>query len=88
MPYGYIGKILRVNLSSESLIIEKPPENFYCQYFGGESFVGYFLLNEFQRGVDPLGSNNTLIFATGLLTGVPECHPRRARWPGHKGRSN
>lgn len=71
MPYGYIGKILRVNLSKESSTIEEPPENFYRQYFGGEGFVGYFLLNELQRGVDPLGPNNKLIFAAGPLTGVP-----------------
>jgi len=71
MPYGYIGKILRVNLSEERLTIEEPPENFYHQYFGGESFVGYFLLNELQRGVESLSPNNKLIFATGPLTGVP-----------------
>jgi len=63
MPYGYIGGILRVNLSKERLTIEEPPENFYRQYFGGESFVGYFLFNELQRGVEPLSPNNKLIFA-------------------------
>jgi aldehyde:ferredoxin oxidoreductase len=71
MPYGYIGKILRVNLSEESLTIEDPPENFYRQYFGGEGFVAYFLLNELQRGVEPLSPENKLIFAAGPLTGVP-----------------
>jgi aldehyde:ferredoxin oxidoreductase len=71
MPDGYIGKILRVNLSSQSLNIEEPPENFYRQYFGGESFVGYFLLKELQWSVDPLSPNNKLIFALGPLTGVP-----------------
>jgi aldehyde:ferredoxin oxidoreductase len=71
MPYGYIGKILRVNLSEQSSTIEEPPENFYRQYFGGEGFVGYFLLNELQRGVEPLSPDNKLIFATGPLTGVP-----------------
>ena len=71
MPYGYIGKILRVNLSKESWTIENPPENFYRQYFGGEGFIGYFLLNELQRGVEPLSPDNKLIFAAGPLTGVP-----------------
>jgi aldehyde:ferredoxin oxidoreductase len=71
MPYGYIGKILRVNLSEESSSIEDPPENFYRQYFGGEGFVAYFLLNELQRGVEPLSPDNKLIFAAGPLTGVP-----------------
>ena len=71
MPYGYNGKILRVDLSSKSLATEELPENFYRQYFGGEGFVGYFLLRELPRGVEPLGPDNKLIFATGPLTGVP-----------------
>jgi aldehyde:ferredoxin oxidoreductase len=71
MSCGYTGKILRVDLSSESLVTEEPPENFYRQYFGGECFVGYFLLKELPRGVDPIGPDNKLIFAAGPLTGVP-----------------
>jgi aldehyde:ferredoxin oxidoreductase len=71
MAGGYTGKILRVDLSSESLATEEPPENFYRQYFGGEGFVGYFLLKELPRGVDPLGPGNKLVFAAGPLTGVP-----------------
>ncbi|MEE9398867.1 MAG: aldehyde ferredoxin oxidoreductase family protein [Dehalococcoidales bacterium] len=71
MPYGYNGKILRVDLSSGKLTTEEFPENFYRQYFGGEGFVGYFLLKELPRGVDPLGPGNKLILAAGPLTGVP-----------------
>lgn len=71
MPYGYTGKILRVDLSSGRFTTEEPPEDFYRQYFGGEGFVGYFLLKELPRGVDPLGPDNKLIFAAGPLTGVP-----------------
>ena len=71
MPYGYNGKILRVDLSSGKLTTEEYPENFYRQYFGGEGFVGYFLLKEVPGGADPLGPENKLIFAAGPLTGVP-----------------
>ncbi|MFC2021591.1 aldehyde ferredoxin oxidoreductase family protein [Chloroflexota bacterium] len=71
MAYGYTGKILRVDLSSERFVTENPPESFYRQYFGGESFVGYFLVKEVPRGADPLSSDNKLIFAAGPLTGVP-----------------
>lgn len=71
MPQGYVGRILRVNLSSERLTVEEPPEHFYRRYFGGEAFVAYFLLNEVQHGVEPLGPDNKLIFAAGPLTGVP-----------------
>lgn len=71
MPHGYAGKILRVDLSSGRLTTESPPENFYRQYFGGEGFIGYFLLKELPPGVEPLSPQNKLIFAAGPLTGVP-----------------
>lgn len=71
MPNGYTGKILRVDLSSGKITAEEFPEEFYRQYFGGEGFVGYFLLKEVPKGTDPLGPNNKLIFAAGPLTGVP-----------------
>ncbi len=71
MPNGYNGKILRVDLSSGKIATEEFPENFYRQYFGGEGFIGYFLLKELSPGVDPLGPDNKLIFAAGPLTGVP-----------------
>ncbi|HUU65147.1 MAG TPA: aldehyde ferredoxin oxidoreductase family protein, partial [Dehalococcoidales bacterium] len=64
-------KILRVDLSSGKLVTEEPPENFYRQYFGGEGFIGYFLLKELPKGVEPLSPANKLIFAAGPLTGVP-----------------
>ena len=70
MPHGYIGRILRVDLSSGRLATEELPENFYRQYFGGEGFVGYFLLKELPPGIEPLSPDNKLIFATGPLTGV------------------
>ncbi|MFC1957127.1 aldehyde ferredoxin oxidoreductase family protein, partial [Chloroflexota bacterium] len=71
MSHGYNGKILRVNLSRGSVSIEKPSEIFCRQYFGGEGFVAYFLLKEVPPGIEPLGQENKLIFATGPLTGVP-----------------
>ena len=71
MPHGYNGKILRVNLSSGKIATEEYPDNFYRQYYGGEGFVGYFLLKEVAKGVEPLSPENKLIFAAGPLTGLP-----------------
>jgi len=71
MTHGYTGRILRVDLASGRVFTEEPPENFYRQYFGGEGFIGYFLLIELPPGVDALDPQNRLIFATGPLTGVP-----------------
>lgn len=71
MPYGYNGKILRVNLSSGRIWEEHPEEDFYRRYFGGRGFISYYLLKELKPGIDPLGPDNPLIFAAGLVTGVP-----------------
>jgi len=69
MVNGYTGNILRVDLTTEKIIIENPKEIFYRRYIGGEGFVAYYLLKELKAGVDPLSAENKLIFAMGLLTG-------------------
>ena len=69
--YGYCGRILRVDLSTGKINVEEPQESFYRRYFGGEAIIGYYLLKELKAGVDPLGPENLLIFATGVLTGHP-----------------
>ncbi len=71
MPFGYEGRILRVNLSEEKVKVEGPPELFYRKYFGGMGFVAYYLLRETKPRVDPLGPENKLIFAAGPITGAP-----------------
>jgi len=71
MTFGYVGKILRVNLSNEKIRVEAPEENFYRRYFGGRALIAYYLLMETSPRVDPLGPENKLIFATGVLTGAP-----------------
>jgi len=71
LPHGYLGRILRVNLSKDKLSVECPDEIFYRRYLGGEGFVAYFLLKELKPGIDPLGPENKLIFAAGPVTGAP-----------------
>jgi aldehyde:ferredoxin oxidoreductase len=67
---GYAGKILRVNLTNNNITIEEIGESFCRKYLGGAGFIAYYLLKELPGGVDPLGPNNKLIFATGPLTGI------------------
>ena len=35
MPFGYHGKILRVDLSTGNIEVETQPESFYRTYMGG-----------------------------------------------------
>lgn len=71
MSYGYLGKIIRINLTNDQIKVEKPDDIFYRTYIGGKGFVAYFLLKELMLKVDPLGPENKLIFAAGVLTGLP-----------------
>jgi len=71
IPGGYNGKILRVNLSENSISVEATDEPFCRQHLGGAGFVSYFLWKELRQGIDPLGSDNKLVFALGPVTGVP-----------------
>lgn len=70
MP-GYCGKIARIDLSSRTVKIEFPDEKIYRKFWGGKGFCSYYLLKELPPGIDPLGEENKLVFAAGILTGVP-----------------
>jgi len=41
MPYGYNGRVLRVNLSKNSIWVEEPDESFYRKYMGGRAVAAY-----------------------------------------------
>ncbi len=71
MPFGYNGKILRVDLTTKKMKVEEPSEVFYRTYLGGGGLASYYLLKELPRGVDPLGPDNMLIFSASVITGAP-----------------
>ena len=71
MSYGFNGKVLRVNLTNGDISTEEPDASFYRMYFGGRGFVAPYLLKELNPGIDPLGPENKLIFASGVVTGAP-----------------
>lgn len=71
MPNGYSGKMLRVDLNRRSVSVDEHDEAFYRRYLGGWNVVGHYLLNELQAGADPLGPENVLVFAPGVITGAP-----------------
>ncbi len=71
MPNGYHGKILHVDLTSGEIEVEQPPDSFYRFYMGGSALGLYYLLKHTPAHADPLGPDNTLIFALSVLTGAP-----------------
>ncbi len=68
--YGYMGKILRINLTTSTITEEFPDEETLRKYLGGAGLATKFLLEETEKGIDPLGPENKLIFMTGPLTGT------------------
>jgi len=71
MPFGYHGKILHCDLTSRVLTVEEPDAGFYRKYLGGSALGNYYLLQEMDSGVDPLGPDNLLVLSTSVLTGTP-----------------
>jgi len=68
---GYNGKILRINLTTGQFSIEELSEDYYKKYIGGRGFIIHTLLTELPKGIDPLGTENKLIFSLGPFTGHP-----------------
>lgn len=67
---GYNGKMLWVNLSTKVVREQVIPTEWYTKFIGGEGFVAKLLYDYLEAKIDPLGSENLLIFATGPLNGT------------------
>ncbi len=80
MAGGYVGKILKVDLTTKNISTEPINEEVAKKYLGGKGYAVHLLyqyLKEYEgkgvsiKDIDPLGSRNVLVFATGPGTGVP-----------------
>lgn len=65
---GSIGKILRINLSTQSAKEEAVTEELAKKYLGGVGFAFKYLYDELKPGIPALDKENKLIFAVGPLT--------------------
>jgi aldehyde:ferredoxin oxidoreductase len=64
-------RILRVDLTNREITKSIFPENLTRKYLGGWNLIAHILLSEMRPGIEPLSPENILVFATGILTGVP-----------------
>lgn len=67
---GYMGKVLRVNLTTKEVSKEDLPEKICKDYIGGVGFGIKYMFDEVPANVDPLSEENKLIFAPGPLSGT------------------
>jgi len=78
IPKGYMGKLLRVNLTNRRISEEPLRTEWARDYLGGAGLAARILFDELQAGVDPLSPQNKLLFMTGPITGTP--FPASARY--------
>ena len=89
----YKSQVWRVNVREQTLKYESIPESW--RRLGGRGLLARILLDEVDAKCDPLGPENKLIFAPGLLVGhmlsstdrisVGGKSPLRAGAPSHRG---
>lgn len=71
LPGGYMGKILRVDLTSGSMQDENLPEEpVLRQFIGGQALATYILLKELPLNAKPYGPENKVVMMTGPITGT------------------
>lgn len=68
--FGFMGRVLRVNLTSDEISEEPTPEKDARMFLGGSGLATKYLFDELEKGVDPLGPENKIIYMTGPLTGT------------------
>lgn len=69
MIKGYAGRVLEVDLGSRTFTFKPLDEEIARMYVGGKGYATRILYDMTEAGIDPLGPENVLIFATGPLNG-------------------
>jgi len=68
--YGWMGKILRIDLTEHSYEIEDLDEDLAKEYMGGRGLATKILYDEIDPEIDAFDPDNKMIFAAGPLTGT------------------
>ncbi|MBW2140660.1 MAG: aldehyde ferredoxin oxidoreductase family protein [Deltaproteobacteria bacterium] len=68
--YGFSGKVLRVDLNSQTISNEPLNEKWVKDFIGARGLGVRYLAEEIDPAIDPLSEGNKLIFATGPATGT------------------
>ena len=69
--HAYWNRILHVDLTKRTTEVVEPGDEFFRRYGGGRGIIAHYLLKDVPKGADPLGPENVLVFAPGVLTGSP-----------------
>ncbi len=69
MVKGYMGRILRVDLTANKAKKEEVKEGFYRKFIGGVGLASKIIYDEVGRWTDPLSPENRLVVAVGPYQG-------------------
>ncbi len=75
---GYMGSILRVNLTKREFKAEPLPPKLARDYIGGTGLGNRIIYDEVPPSTDPLSPENKIVFATGPVTATN--YPSGARY--------
>lgn len=67
---GWVGRVLRVNLTEGDCHVEDLDWDMAEAFIGGRGLASKLLFDEIDPAIDPLSPENKLMFATGPLTGT------------------
>ena len=75
MITGYVGKLLRVDLTEGQMAEEPLNEDYARAFIGGSGLASRYIYDMVTEKTNPLGAENPLIFITGPMTGTnsPSC---------------
>jgi len=66
----FTGKLLRIDLTDSTWLVEKIPDHYYKQYISARGLAARYLYDELGPRVEPFGPENKLIFSIGVLAGT------------------
>src|SRR5437868_10792705 len=71
LPGGYMGKLLRVDLTAGTCRpVELPEAPILRKFWGGQALGTYILLNEMRPDVDAYSPESEIVMMTGPVTGT------------------
>ena len=72
-------KVLHVFLDDQTYKVEIFGEDYMKRFIGARGITSYLLYRDVKKGIDPLGPENTVAFAPGVLCGTNVCQGQHGR---------
>lgn len=70
MTYGYMGRLLCINLTRGKISERELTEEIARKYLGGSGLGARYLFDETEKATEPFGEDNLLMFLTGPFVGT------------------